>query len=357
MLRPCTSLLLLLGVWSFAQPPTVPAQPFRNAQTVIRTDTVVVVAPTIVRSKNKQFVHGVQLQDFELYDNNALQKITTDISDEPISLVVAVERSSYVQKVLPRIQRVASMLHDLVVGQTGAVALIAFDHTVTMLQDFTGESPRISRALKSIAPGSSNHVLLDAVADAAQILEGRPQNDRRVVLLITERRDKGSTRQLQEALASAQASNAIIYALDISALVALGSEKARQPPPVLPTTAYHIPAGGALTPTTIDQNYYMGNYVPAFIDLFQGVKNVFVDDMLDVLTRFTGGKQYSFVSNTDLENVIQKISEELHSQYLLSYVPSNQDERGFHEIRVVVNRPNLETHTRLGYWLPPKEKE
>ena len=108
---------------------------------------------------------------------------------------------------------------------------------------------------------------------------------------------------------------------------------------------------GALTPTTIDQNYNNGNFIPAFVDIFKAVKGIFVDDQLDVFTRFTGGKQYSFVGEKSLEKAVQGISEELHSQYLLSYVPNNQSEGGYHEIKVTVNRPNLEIRTRPGYWV------
>jgi hypothetical protein len=35
----------------------------------------------------------------------------------------------------------------------------------------------------------------------------------------------------------------------------------------------------------------------------------------------------------------------------LSYSPNNQTEGGFHEIKVIVNRPNLEVRTRPGYWV------
>jgi VWFA-related protein len=106
-----------------------------------------------------------------------------------------------------------------------------------------------------------------------------------------------------------------------------------------------------VTPTTVDQNYYNGNYIPVFVDIFKAVKSLFVDDTLDVFTRFTGGKEYAFVSEKSLERAVQGISQELHSQYLLSYTPNNQIEGGFHEIRVVVNRPNLEVRTRPGYWV------
>ena len=64
------------------------------------------------------------------------------------------------------------------------------------------------------------------------------------------------------------------------------------PPPPIPVTAQHLPAGAAVTPTTIDQNYYNGNYIPVFVDIFKAVKSVFVDDTLDVFTRYTGGKEY-----------------------------------------------------------------
>ena len=76
----------------------------------IITTTSVVIAPTTVRDRNGDFVDGLQLQDFELYDNNKLQKITADVRDEPLSLVVAVQRSSNLTEILPKIQSIGSML-------------------------------------------------------------------------------------------------------------------------------------------------------------------------------------------------------------------------------------------------------
>ena len=100
----------------------------------------------------------------------------------------------------------------------------------------------------------------------------------------------------------------------------------------------------------MEQNYYNGNYVPVFVDIFKAVKSVFVDDTLDVFTRFTGGREYSFVGEKSLDKAISGISDELHSQYLLSYSPNNSDEPGFHNIKVSVNRPGLKITTRTGYW-------
>jgi VWFA-related protein len=312
----------------------------------------VVVVPTTVRDRDGNVVDGLQLQDFELYDNNKLQKITADVRDEPLSLVVAVQRSSNLTDALPKIQRIGTMLNQLVAGQDGEVAIIGFDHRIQVMQDFTNEGAKISEAMKKMTPGSSIHAVVDAVDASIRMLKKQPPDRRRVLLLIAEKRDKGSQLRLREALEQAQFANIAIYSLDISTLVAALTAEATPPrPPSVPPEATHLPGGYAATPTTIEQNYYNGNYVPLFVDIFKATKSLFVDDTLDVFTRFTGGREYSFAGERSLEKAVESISEELHSQYLLSYSPNNQTEGGFHDIRVDVNRPRLEVRTRPGYWV------
>ncbi|MGP0070801.1 MAG: VWA domain-containing protein [Bryobacteraceae bacterium] len=320
--------------------------------TTFRTGTTVVIAPTTVRDRNGEFVNGLQLQDFQLYDDNKLQKVNADVRDEPLSLVVAVQRSSNLTDFLPKIQRIGTQLNQLVAGQDGEIAIVGFDHRIQVMQDFTKEGAKISEAMQKMTPGSSNHAVVDAVNYSIRLLTHRPPDRRRVLLLIAEKRDRGSELRLREALEAAQFANVSIYSLDISTVIAALTDKGIPPrPPPIPAEAQHYPGGGASTPTTVDQNYYMGNYVPVFVDIFKAVKSVFVDDTLDVFTRFTGGREYSFVGEKSLDKAINGISEELHSQYLLSYSPNNQTEGGFHEIKVIVNRPNLEVRTRPGYWV------
>jgi len=344
------TILLICGAALAQSPPA--ADPKDDKDAVIRTSVNVVIAPTTVRDKKGEFVDGLQLQDFQLYDNNKLQRITADVRDEPLSLVIAVQKSSNLNDILPKIQRIGSMLNDLVAGQDGEVAVVAFDHRKQVVQDFTNETEKVSEALKKLVPGSANHAVIDAEMECIRMLRHRPPDRRRVLLIIAEKRDRGSEARLREALTEAQFANVAIYSLDISsAMATLTTRGDPPPPPAIPTTAQHVPAGAALTPTTIDQNYYLGNAIPVFVDIFKGVKSLFVDDTLDVFTRFTGGKEYAFVSERSLEKAVEGISQELHSQYLLSYTPNNQIEGGFHDIRVVVNRNNLEVRTRPGYWV------
>jgi len=52
-----------------------------------------------------------------------------------------------------------------------------------------------------------------------------------------------------------------------------------------------------------------------------------------------------------LENVISRAGEEIHSQYLLSFVPAKSAKDGFHQIQVAVpSRPDAVIRVRQGYW-------
>ena len=119
-----------------------------------------------------------------------------------------------------------------------------------------------------------------------------------------------------------------------------------------PPKRTRIPTGGVLTPTEQLQMTNTGNFIPMFVEIFKGVKGIFVDNPSEVYTKFTGGREYSFATQKGLEQAIADIGEELHSQYLLSYTPTNLDEAGFHTINVTVKgRPGLKIRTRPGYYI------
>ena len=321
----------------------------------ISTSIGVVIAPTAVRAQSGEFVRDLQIKDFEIYDNDKLQKVTADLQDSPFSLVVAIQRSADMTGILPKVQRIGSALTDLVVGQDGEVAVVGFDSHVQIVQDFRGESDKIPQALKKLKAGSYGHAAIDAVRESVRMLKSRPRERRRIVLVISEKWDRGSEGSVREALLQAEFANVSIYSLNVSTAAAeLTSQPMPQPPPPFPTTAYHVPAGAPLTSTTIDQNYYLGNWVPLFANGVHSAEDVFSDNTLDVFTRFTGGKGYSFDDEKTLDKAIQNLSEDLHCQYLLSYAPNNLNEGGFHRIRVVVKQPDLDVQTRPGYWVAGK---
>jgi VWFA-related protein len=356
------SMLLLCSSFLMSQaqaPPQVSAQaPAQDASglpsddDLIRVPVNVVIAPTTVTDKVGDFVNGLQPGDFTLFDNNHAQKSTVDVNYRPISMVVAVQANNSVEEILPNIQHMGSVLDALVVGQAGEVAVIAFDHRIRTMLDFTPDSGKISDALKKITSGSSSSRLIDATTQGVRMLRSRPEERRRILLLISEKRDIASSGRLKEALNYATISNVTIYSVDISHLVAsLTSHPMPGRPDPIPPGGQHIPGGGTETPNDIDQNYNIGNWVPAFEEVFNESKRPFVKNPVDTLTKLTGGTEFKFVTKTGLENALTQLGIELHSQYFLSYHPDDLSEAGYHNIRVEVDRSGLTIRTRPGYWV------
>ncbi len=332
-----------------------PGTPAEDNDLVIRVEHAVVVAPTTVLNRRGDYIDGLQIQDFTLYDNGKPQKLTADVSYEPISLVLAVQASYSLDSILPKIQRIGNEVNDLIVGNGGEMALLSFDHRIQTLQDFTSDGAKVSEALKRLTTGSSSHRMIDTVIESTRILRKRPDSRRKIILLISEKRDGASEGRLREALTDAELANIAIYSIDISHLEAMATSRPMPPrPDPIPVTANHLPAGAPMTPTQMDQLNNTGNFIPMFVEIFKATKSIFVDDALDVLTRYTGGKEYSFLNQKALEKAVSALGQEIHHQYLLSYSPNNREEGGFHEIRVDVNRPGLEIRTRPGYWVASK---
>lgn len=321
----------------------------------ITTSVEVVITPATVRTENGKSVTDLHIQDFEVYDNNRLQRITANLRDSPFSLVVAIQRSADMTGLLPKLQRIGPVLTDLVAGEDGEIAVVGFDDRVQIAQAFTGDSGKVCQAINELRTGSYSHAAIDAVLDSVRMLRSTPRDRRRIVLVIAEKWDKGSRASLREAVLEAQLANVTIYSLNVSTAAAeLTSEPMPQPPPPVPTTAQALPANAPRTPTTISQNYYLGNWAPLVANGFYSAKDKFTDNTLEVFTRSTGGEGYSFHRQRSLDKALQNLAEELHTQYVLSYSPNNLNEGGFHEIRVAVKRGGLVVRTRPGYWVPGK---
>jgi len=327
----------------------------------IRTTVDVVTTPVTVYDRDGSYVQGLQPEQFHLFDNDKEQNIKVDVTYVPISIVVVMEASARVESVLPQVQRtLGSLLQPLVIGDQGEAALVAYDSRIRVMQEFTSDSDKITQAVKKITPGSLSSRMVDGVFEGTHLLRNRPQNRRRIMLLIGETRDFGSAGRAREALLNLQLNNIVFYAVDISRVVTTITQKAPVPrPDPLPPAMHPLPSSVPATPNTVMQTWgtegSRAEFVPLMIELFRDVKAIFKDNPVELFTKGTGGNEYGFVRQRGLEDAIAKIGEELHSQYLISYNPSNKEEGGFHKIIAQVERhPDYKVLTRPGYWLAPK---
>jgi VWFA-related protein len=175
------------------------------------------------------------------------------------------------------------------------------------------------------------------------------------VLLISETRDEGSEGRLKEALIAANFANVTVYCVDITQLAVRLTERPPDPGPVnMDPTTMNAPLGVPNTPTTMAQNYGMGNraqFVPLLKEIYTDAKGVFVKDPAKQFAQQTGGDHFYFLKEKGLEDAIARIGQQLHSQYLLTYVPDNFGDPGFHTIEVTIDRsPQYIAKTRPGYW-------
>ena len=350
---------LLVGLLA-GQQQSVPPQEPGQAPTTFRTGVSEVQAPVLVFDRDGQYVNGLQPEQFHLFDNGKEQNIHVDVSYLPISLVVCIQANQHVESLMPEVRRIGTMIAPVIIGEQGEAAVVAYDSRVRTLQPFTNEADKITDAVKKLNTygGSTSNRMVDAVNEATRMLRTRPKERRRIILLVGETRDLGSETRLREALLDLQFANIMFYGVDMPRLET--TIMAPQPvgrPDNNPPGMVPLPAGVANTPTTVAQTYGLNGgraeFVPMMVEIFKDVKAIFKDNPVEAFTKGTGGSEFSFYKQRGLQDAIQRIGAELHSQYLISYTPNNMDEGGFHELQVAVaGAPEVKkTQTRPGYWL------
>jgi hypothetical protein len=88
--------------------------------------------------------------------------------------------------------------------------------------------------------------------------------------------------------------------------------------------------------------------------LFSELKRVSNPHTGATFARYTGGQVASILRKQGLEEILARVGEELHMQYLLSFTPTPPTTASFHSIHVEVkDRPELAVRTRAGYWSAP----
>ncbi len=315
--RPYFGAVLVLSTLS------VNAQP----QTTIRTDVPLVLVPVTVTDHKGALIDGLHAGDFVLTDDGARQNIRMDTSDTvlaPVSLVIAIQTSDISTAALAKISKVGGMIQPLIAGERGSAAVIAFDDEIRVLRDFTSDGGQISAAFKKIRGRSSGDArMLDAIVQGTQMLADRPQNRRRILIVLGEARDRGSNTKLDQAVLQTSRANVIIYPATYSAYLSPWTAKPED-----------APAAG-------------GDPITALKDLFRHAK----ESPADLLARASGGQHFSFNTLRGLEQVLTRAGEEIHGQYLLSFAPPLSSDHGFHRLDVSVpSRPDAVIRARAGYW-------
>ncbi len=363
--------LCVLPFGLHAQAPEGPMTPqpgvaIQKAPENIRVRTLLVNTPATVHNEKGEMVNNLEKSDFQVMDNGVPQTITHfTLGGDPVSVVVVVETSERISPILPQIRKTGILISQTVMGPTGEAAVVGYDDDVKVLQDFTSSTDDVEKTMSQLKEGYSGARLFDAMSKAVELLGARPEvsatdlGKRRVMLVIGEAHDKGSEDKLGEVLRRAQLANVTIYTVGISGLRSDLTKKPNpQPvPKATPDGVFGMPGppGTVQTPTT-DQSAAGGpNLIGLAVWVVTHVKDKVTSRQMEIASAATGGVHVSTWKNWSIENAIDGIGGELHSQYTLTYTPSGNVADGYHEITVTVDRKDLTVRARPGYYIEPPE--
>jgi VWFA-related protein len=320
-----------------------------------------VLVPVTVTDAKGRTVDALEPKDFVLLDDGRPQKVTVDTiatGVAPIALVVAIQASGISKAVLEKVQSIGVMIQPLVTGERGCAAVMSFSQRIVWIQECTNDDA-LARAFEQVRPGAAKSArLLDAVHQSIERLRQRP-NSRRVLLLISESRDRGSDSALDQVAVDAQAAGVTVYAATYSAFQTGFTSKSSATDERQTPSRPHTP---------IDENSTVSGQAPRCnpracvdpplpppeqrVDILASIGELVrlgKTNTTEALIRGTGGATFPFTRRKGLEEAIQKLGAELHSQYVLSFTPGDS-EGGYHRLEVRVAGGDFRVRARPGYW-------
>ena len=357
------ALALLAGLAALAQEPPQPS---------LRTQSTVVLVPALVRDGKGELVFSLTADDFRLTDDGIDQplRLDEDTGSEPLALVVAVETGGAGREKLESYRNLTAVIGAVVGGVQHRIAVVAFDSTPRLAQDFTPDVDVVGAALNDLDAGDKGAAILDGLKFSVDLLRRQPPEYRRAILLISETLDRGSQTTLDDALRDLNDTNTAIYSLGFSSGKADAAHYAYHELPVsktdggvaLGSNAYPGPPHGCMgkdpdpdaTQNKAVQAFdCLGLLVPplalakmAAIRATEGLQRNVPETVADV----TGGEYFKFENSKTLVRNLLTISNHVPNRYVLSFQPS-APHPGFHAVELKLkDHPGLHITARTGYW-------
>lgn len=280
------------------------------------------------RDKNG-FVSSLRKDDCQVAEDHTPQTIKrmTQEKNLPLTIGIMLDTSGSQTNVLPLEQDSGARFLREVLTPKDEAFLISFDVNVDLLSDFTNSPRELARAINkaSINTASSSAgvpgigggpfptsnprgtLLYDAVYLGAHD-KLQSQTGRKIMIILTDGQDEGSQLKIKDAIEAAQKANVIVY------------------PILIADTQQYLMAG----------EMYMGS------------------SAMGQLAQQTGGRVINVGNNgRKLEDAFDQIQDELRTQYLLSYTPTNRNADGTYRKIDLDCGKGLKIQARKGYYAVP----
>jgi len=254
---------------------TAPAkQPADDSASTLKVDVKLVNVYVTVTNAQGGPVTGLGKENFSLQEDGREQAISIfdKESAAPLSIALAIDTSLSTRHDLPLEQASAKRFARAIMRPVDALSVFGFSETV-QASSYTSDLKRIDDGIDHVRLGAAT-ALFDAVYLASRSLDRR--KGRKVLVLITDGGDTVSKMDYKQAVRAAEEAECTVYSIIV---VPIESSAGRE-------------TGG--------------------------------EHALIQLSEDTGGKYYYATSMSQLDNAFRQISDELRTQYLLAYYPSQR---------------------------------
>jgi VWFA-related protein len=299
-------------------------EPPQSSQT-LKVQTNLVNVFVTARDKHNGIISDLTKDDFKVYEDGQEQKVAywDKEANMPVTLGILIDTSGSMQNILDAEQDAASRFVHEIMRKRDEAMVVSFDFDLNLLADFTEDTAVLERAIRRtrinavssggvVTPGTvpmganGGTDLYDAVYAACHD-ELASEAGRKAIILLTDAEDTGSKLTLQDSIEAAQRTDAVIHVLRLS-----------------------------------DEPFYLGMGIG-----YSGAS------VARKMAEDTGGREIEVRSQKSLEKAFDQISEELRSQYVIGYYPTNTKHDGtFRKIKVEVSRPDVKLLARKGYYAP-----
>lgn len=314
---------------SSPSPTPAPAADEAEGEHVERIETDLANVLLSATDKRRRFVTTLRAEDLRLLEDGVPQQIASfeRVTDVPLSLALLVDTSASQEKVLKDEQEAAgAFVRSVLRPSKDAAAVLSFTGVTRVDQPATGDAERLLAAVGALsvryteaspecrdlgAPPEQRLRCLTGVWDAVvvsiqEVLSKTPERTRRAIILLSDGDDTSSRVRIYQAVEYAVRHNTVVYSVGIR-----------------------------------DKNFRFGEMRR---------------DFLEELSEQTGGRAFFPKTPADLAAAFAQIEQELRSQYLIYYTPTNRARDGsFRKLKVELTNPalrkqNLRLLYRQGYY-------
>lgn len=348
------------------------------------TDVRVVNVLATVREKSGRIVNDLAKDDFDLSEDGRPQTISyfSRETDLPLTLGLLIDTSTSQRMVLSEEKSASYRFFEHVLRPDRDQAfVIHFDFDVELLQDVTSSRSKLEKAIDQVGlardaqpqmrrgggggypgggggypgggggypgggggyPGSGGGgypggggrrgggtTLYDSILLASNEVM-KNQKGRKALIVLTDGVDNGSKVPLSQAIEAAQKADTLVYGV-------LFTGEENQPMGGFGDRGGFGGRGG------MRRGGGMGRYPQPQMPRADGKK------VLQQLAKETGGGFFEVSKKLTVDQIYDRIEEELRNQYSLGFTPAGGDSYGFRRISVTVKQKNLIVQSPEGYY-------